>query len=177
MIQIICRFPHYPLSLLKLTLKLKLTPPFRTFVRMKQIIWRFGLLSVALLALFQLSKWSLLSRSLRAEWLVVGLGSAFVLLGLLAGRYLNRRTTAAFRPSVEYDPSKVGKRCREIGISPREYEVLLQVALGLSNQEIAEALFISETTVKSHVSNLLSKLDARRRTQAVQIAKEKGLLS
>jgi len=54
--------------------------------------------------------------------------------------------------------------------------VLQKIAEGLSNQEIAEQLYISETTVKSHVSNLLAKLDAKRRTQAVRNAREMGVL-
>ena len=64
----------------------------------------------------------------------------------------------------------------KLGISKREYEVLEQIALGKSNKEIADTLFISESTVKTHVSNLLVKLDAKRRTQAVSKAKELSIL-
>ena len=46
------------------------------------------------------------------------------------------------------------------------------MAEGLSNQEIADALFLSESTIKTHVSNILFKLDAKRRTQAIQVAKK-----
>lgn len=67
-------------------------------------------------------------------------------------------------------------KIKELGISKREYEVLQKINDGLSNQEIATTLFISESTVKTHVSNLLSKLDARRRTQAITKAKELGIL-
>ena len=49
--------------------------------------------------------------------------------------------------------------------------MLQKIAEGLSNKEIAAALFLSESTIKTHVSNLLVKLDAKRRTQAIQIAK------
>ena len=49
--------------------------------------------------------------------------------------------------------------------------MLQKIAKGLSNKEIGNALFLSESTIKTHVSNLLVKLDAKRRTQAVQIAK------
>ena len=59
----------------------------------------------------------------------------------------------------------------QLGISNREYEVLLEIAKGLSNKEIANRLFISESTVKTHVSNVLIKLGAKRRTQAINIAK------
>lgn len=65
---------------------------------------------------------------------------------------------------------------KKLGISNREYQVLQEIAHGLSNQEIAEKLFISESTVKTHVSNLLLKLDAKRRTQALTNAKKMGII-
>jgi DNA-binding NarL/FixJ family response regulator len=61
-------------------------------------------------------------------------------------------------------------------LSEREVEVLRLIADGLSNKEIAEKLFIAEGTAKNHVSNILSKLEARDRAQAVARAKELGLL-
>ena len=61
---------------------------------------------------------------------------------------------------------------RKLGISKREHEVLALVSVGLSNQEIAEKLFVSTSTVKTHVSSILAKLDASRRTQAIRRAKE-----
>jgi DNA-binding NarL/FixJ family response regulator len=61
-------------------------------------------------------------------------------------------------------------------LSARELEVLVLLADGLSNQEIAERLIIAPGTVKNHVSNILSKLDVRDRTQAVLHAQEIGLL-
>lgn len=62
------------------------------------------------------------------------------------------------------------------GLTPRELEVLALVADGKSNREIATALFITEGTVKSHLSAMLGKLDASDRTQAVTIALKRGLL-
>jgi ATP/maltotriose-dependent transcriptional regulator MalT len=67
-------------------------------------------------------------------------------------------------------------RLEQLGITPREHEILTHIAAGLSTREIAEKLFVSENTVKTHSSRLLDKLNARRRTQAVQIAKEQGLI-
>ena len=68
------------------------------------------------------------------------------------------------------------QRLRELGITPRELEILGLMAGGLSNREIGEKLFVSENTVKTHSSRLFDKLSAKRRTQAVQIGKEMGLL-
>lgn len=65
---------------------------------------------------------------------------------------------------------------RQLGITRRELEILELIAQGLSNREIADKLFVSENTVKTHSSRLFDKLSAKRRTQAVQIGKEIGLI-
>jgi DNA-binding CsgD family transcriptional regulator len=67
-------------------------------------------------------------------------------------------------------------RARQLGITPREMEILEAIAAGLSTREIAARLFVSENTVKTHAARLFEKLAARRRTQAVQRAKEAGLI-
>lgn len=67
-------------------------------------------------------------------------------------------------------------KLRELGLTPRELEILGLIATGLSNREIAEKLFVSENTVKTHSSRLFDKLGAKRRTQAVQVGKELGLI-
>jgi DNA-binding CsgD family transcriptional regulator len=68
------------------------------------------------------------------------------------------------------------ERLRKLSITKRELEILELIAQGMSNREIAEKLFVSENTVKTHSSHLFDKLSAKRRTQAVQIAKELGLI-
>ena len=67
-------------------------------------------------------------------------------------------------------------KLQQLGITARELEILQLIAGGMSNREISEKLFVSENTVKTHSSRLLDKLDAKRRTQAVQIAKEMRLI-
>ena len=63
-----------------------------------------------------------------------------------------------------------------LGLTPRELEILDQIAAGKSTREIAQALFVSENTVKTHVSRVYDKLGVNRRTQAVQEARRLGLL-
>jgi len=61
-------------------------------------------------------------------------------------------------------------------LSDREREVLVLLAQGASNKDMAEKLFITEGTVKNHVSNILAKLQAENRTQAADIARKQGLV-
>jgi len=61
-------------------------------------------------------------------------------------------------------------------ITKREHEILALIAAGLSNREIAERLFVSENTVKTHSSRLFEKLRVNRRTQAVQVGQRLGLI-
>lgn len=65
---------------------------------------------------------------------------------------------------------------KQLSISKREHEVLMLMAQGLSNQEVADKLFVSLNTVKTHSSKLFEKLNVQRRTQAVQEAKKLGLI-
>lgn len=67
-------------------------------------------------------------------------------------------------------------RAPRVSLSSREIEVLELVAAGRSNSEVADALFVSETTVKSHLAHIFSKLDVSSRTAAVSAARQKGIL-
>jgi len=80
-------------------------------------------------------------------------------------------------PVLATEPFSLNEeRLKDLGITKRELEILELIAQGLSNREIAEKLFVSENTVKTHSSRLFDKLSAKRRTQAVQIGKEMGLI-
>jgi NarL family two-component system response regulator LiaR len=77
---------------------------------------------------------------------------------------------------AEADFAADASRLAEFGLTPRELEILGLIAAGLSNREIAERLFVSENTVKTHSSRLFDKLGAKRRTQAVLLAKQARLI-
>ncbi len=133
------------------------------------------------------------------RWLVVehsveiwgGLIAAlFSALGIVLGLRLTRRRVERVLVPVQVPvevqvpvlvPSSAPfavdeRRQRELGVTARELEILGLIAAGLSNREIADRLFVSENTVKTHSSRLFDKLGARRRTQAVQFGRAAGLL-
>jgi len=87
---------------------------------------------------------------------------------------ITRRLLDRFAASLE--ASERGTPPELDALTPRELEILRLVAGGLSNAEIAAKLFVSETTVKTHVSSVLRKLQLRDRVQAVVLAYEAGLI-
>ena len=106
----------------------------------------------------------MISSNLNVEFVVAIIAIVFFFVGV----YLNKKSLhKSNKISTEIDHKKI----EELEISKREYEVLQSISDGLSNKEIAEKLFLSESTIKTHVSSLLVKLNAKRRTQALQIAK------
>ncbi|MEM7656951.1 MAG: response regulator transcription factor [Bacteroidota bacterium] len=144
---------------------------------MKRLILRFGLLAVALIALLELSKYSLLTYGWRNELAIFLIGATLIGAGVLIHRHLVEKPGVKLpSPSPTLPESERATRLKELGISRREMEVLVEIAAGYTNQEIADRLHISENTVKTHVSKLLSKLDAKRRTEAVKNAREWQLL-
>ncbi len=118
--------------------------------------------------LFQLSTYSIISGDLDVEFLI-----AFVaVLSFFVGIYFNRKSKKSSSEAQTIDHKKI----KQLEITDREYEVLELISQGLSNKEIGQKLFLSESTIKTHVSNLLVKLNAKRRTQALQKAKELNII-
>jgi ATP-dependent transcriptional regulator len=117
-------------------------------------------------------------------------GGTIALIFMIAGVLLGRKTSkprhlndaVAFHSLQLASPAQMTAikedhpGLEKLGISKREFEILQLMAAGLSNQEIADKTFVSIHTVKTHVSNLLFKLDAKRRTQAVTRARELQLI-
>ena len=106
--------------------------------------------------------------------------AVFASVGIWLGLKLTKtKETIVVREVMVPAPAEFVRNDRQIeslGITPRELEVLELIAAGLSNKEIAERVFVSENTVKTHSSRVFDKLGARRRTQAVQRGKELGLI-
>jgi DNA-binding NarL/FixJ family response regulator len=88
----------------------------------------------------------------------------------LCSRQLSHRSAKTGHPPVP------AAAWASFGLSAREVEVMTLIARGLTNIEIAEDLFISQTTVKTHVARVLAKLRARNRVQVVVLAYESGLV-
>lgn len=136
---------------------------------MNKTVVIFGLLILALLLLFQISTYSLIRGNTSIEFVIALVALVFFGVGV----YLNKKSLH----KKQYSTTEIDfKKVDELELSKREYEVLKEVAAGLSNKEIGEKLFLSESTIKTHVSNVLVKLDAKRRTQAIQIAKELNII-
>ena len=146
---------------------------------MRRTVLVYGLLGGALIVALKLIEYRFLvvEHSLEIYGGLVAL--IFAALGIWLGlRMTGRKTEKEIVVVRETAPFVVDQaRLEQLGITPREYEILTQIAAGLSTREIAETLFVSENTVKTHSRRLFDKLDARRRTQAVQIAKEQGLIA
>jgi ATP/maltotriose-dependent transcriptional regulator MalT len=123
-------------------------------------------------------RWLIVQHSIEIYGGLVAL--VFAVVGIWLGRRLTReRNTVVVREVLVPAPAEFIRdqaRLASLGITPRELEILELIAQGLSNKEIAERVFVSENTVKTHSSRVFDKLGARRRTQAVQLGKELRLI-
>ena len=147
-------------------------------------IFLYGIIGGILIAALKWSEYRFLVIDHSIEIYSGLIAATFAAVGIWLGLKLTRKQE---RIVVKEVPVKVpvpmaGPFCpnetkrEELAITPREMEILELIAQGMSNREIAEKLFVSENTVKTHSSRVFDKLGARRRTQAVQLGKEFGLL-
>jgi DNA-binding CsgD family transcriptional regulator len=157
---------------------------------MKKIVLVYGILGGLLIAFLKVIEYRYLvvTHSLEVYGGLVAL--LFAGLGIWLGRRLTRPRETVVVKEVEVQvpvPVEVrvpvagpfvrdAARVEALGITPRELEILELIAAGLSTREIAGRLFVSENTVKTHAGRLFDKLSAKRRTQAVQLAKEAGII-
>jgi DNA-binding NarL/FixJ family response regulator len=152
----------------------------------------YGLLGGALITLLKVVEYQHFVRVYPSETYGGLIAAVFAALGIHLGRRLRRTQETALIVKEVPGPATAATaspppapgtafvvdaaRLRELGITPREHEILGLIAAGLSNREIGERVFISENTVKTHSSRLFDKLGVNRRVQAVQRARQLGLV-
>ena len=151
---------------------------------MRKHVLLYGLIAGVLIAAL---------RFIEYRWLVVEhaveiygalVAAVFAALGIWLGVRLTRRARPAERVVVREvllaataDFVRDEAKLASLAITPRELQILELIATGLSNKEIAARVYVSESTVKTHSSRVFDKLGARRRTQAVQIAKSARIIA
>jgi NarL family two-component system response regulator LiaR len=147
---------------------------------MKRHVLIYGFVGGILVALLKWTEYRFLVIEHSIEIYGGLIAATFAVLGIWLGLKL---TGTRQRIVVKEVPAPAGEpfvpnesKQEDLGITRRELEVLALIAQGMSNREIAGKLYVSENTIKTHSSHVLDKLGAKRRTQAVQLGKEFGLL-
>lgn len=147
---------------------------------MKHVIL-YGVAGGALIVLLKLIEYQYFIRVYPTEVYGGLLAVIFTAIGIYLGLRWHRAKEVVVVREVRV-PAEAGpfvlnqEKLSELGITPREHEILALIAEGLSNREIGERLFVSENTVKTHSSRLFEKMGVNRRVQAVQKGKELGLI-
>jgi len=140
----------------------------------------YGVCGGLLIAVLKLTEYRFLVVEHSVEIYGALVAALFAGLGIWLGQTLTRKKPAVIMKEVPVPTAGPfaadERRVRQLGITPRELEILGLISTGLSNREIAGRLFVSENTVKTHSSRLFDKLGAKRRTQAVQIGKTARLI-
>jgi DNA-binding CsgD family transcriptional regulator len=145
-------------------------------------IFLYGIIGGILVAALRWSEYRFLVIDHSIEIYSGLIAATFAAVGIWLGLKLTRKQERIVVKEVPVPVPTAEPFCpneakrEELAITPREMEILGLIAQGMSNREISEKLFVSENTVKTHSSRVLDKLGARRRTQAVQLGKEFGLL-
>ena len=140
----------------------------------------YGAALAILLLLLRWMEWQFIFIDNSFELYAGAIAVLFTILGIWITKKLSKPRTILLEKEVlvpangsfELNTSAA----TELGLSKRELEVLALMAAGLSNQEIAEQLFVSLNTVKTHLSNVFLKLEVQRRTQAVEKARRLSLV-
>jgi DNA-binding NarL/FixJ family response regulator len=143
-------------------------------MRVTKSILLFSFLIATLAIALQYLEYQYWVRSLSTEVYVGVIASLFLVLGWWLGNKWTSRQTEMGDPANGFTLD--ADLAQKIGLSKRETEVLQLISEGHSNQEIADELYVSLSTIKTHVSNVFSKLDVQRRTQAMKKVQELGLL-
>jgi DNA-binding CsgD family transcriptional regulator len=144
----------------------------------------YGVFGGVLIVAMRLVEYRFLVVSHSVEIYAALVAGLFAAVGIWFGLTLTGRKVVVKEVTVEVpvpassDPFVPNAaKIAALGMTPRELEVLQLIAEGLSNKEMAERLFVSENTIKTHTSRVFDKLGASRRTQAVQLAKTQRIIA
>jgi NarL family two-component system response regulator LiaR len=143
---------------------------------MRKTIFLYSISLAALIGLLKFLEYRYIVRALDIEFYIGFIAVLFTTLGVWSGYKLTRRKELIINVAAK-SFMQDEEMLEKLKISKRELEVLELIATGLSNQEIADKMFVSLNTVKTHLSNLFLKLEVNRRTQAIRKAKVLGLIS
>ncbi len=147
---------------------------------MKKAALVYGVCGGMLIVALRLAEYRFLVLEHSVEIYGALVASLFAGLGIWLGLTLTRNKTEIVIKEIRVPsdrPFAINEvKLREVGLTARELEILQLIANGMSTREIAGALFVSENTVKTHASRLFDKLSVNRRTQAVQVGKNLGLI-
>jgi len=146
---------------------------------MRRHVLLYGLLGGVLIAGLKLVEYRYLVVEYSVEIYGGIVAAVFSGVGIWLGLRLTKQPETVIREVLVPAPVDFIRdqdKLQALAITPRELEVLELIAAGLSNKEIAERVFVSENTVKTHLSRVFDKLGARRRTQAVQLGKQLRLI-
>jgi len=140
----------------------------------------YGAALAMLLLLLRWIEWQFIFVDNSFELYAAAIAVLFTVLGIWLAQKLSRPRTILLEKEVMIPANgsfELNTRAAaDLGLSKRELEVLALMAAGMSNQQIAEQLFVSLNTIKTHLSNVFLKLDVQRRTQAVEKARRLSLV-
>lgn len=142
----------------------------------------YGFLMAILVFALKWLQWKFLIIDNSIEIYVGIIAVLFMLLGIWVANQLSKPQvqTVFIEKEVVLEPLSAPivneTELQKLNLSTREYEVLQLLAQGYSNAEIAERLFLSLSTIKTHVSNLFVKMDVKSRTQAIEKAKRLNII-
>lgn len=140
----------------------------------------YGAALAMLLLLLRWIEWQFIFVDNSFELYAGAIAVLFTILGIWFSRKISKPKTILLEKEVLVHANGSFElntdAATELGLSKRELEVLTLMAAGMSNQQIAERLFVSLNTVKTHLSNIFLKLDVQRRTQAVEKARRLSLV-
>lgn len=143
----------------------------------------YGISMALVLLLLKILEANFIVFNYRLDFFIGSIAIVFTVLGVwlalklvkpkVVTQIVEKKVYIENQEKIEIDQKLIA----ELGLSKRELDVLNLMAQGLSNEEIAGKLFISQNTVKTHSSNIFVKLDVKRRTQAVEKAKRMKIIN